>query len=88
MKFLFFLSLLIYKERKLSHYKNKNIEEKYSNTWYHLLINYVSEPIGKIAGGFKDKAASLFNTNTLKQTVHGRGKKLSKSETQKQSEKK
>ena len=29
-------------------------------------------------GGFKDKIASLFNANTPKQTVYGRGKKLSK----------
>ena len=33
-------------------------------------------------GGFKDKIVSLFNTNTPKQTVYGRGKKLSKPKKQ------
>ena len=37
------------------------------NTWYDWLINYIPEPIRKI-----------FKTNTPKQTVYGRGKKLSK----------
>ena len=36
-------------------------------------------------GLFKDKCVSLFNTNTPKQTVYGRGKKLSKPKIQKQS---
>ena len=45
------------------------------NTWYDWIIN--SEPIRKSVGGFKDKVISLFKTNTPKQTVHGRGKKLS-----------
>ena len=38
-----------------SNCKNKNIEKKYSNTWYHSLIYYIPEPIRKIADGFKDK---------------------------------
>ena len=46
------------------------------NTWYDWIIN--SEPVRKSVGGFKDKIISLFKTNTPKQTVHGRGKKLSK----------
>ena len=62
-----------------SHYKN-------SNTLYDWLINYIPEPIRKIVGGFKDKVVSLFNTNTPKQIVNRRGKKLSKLKTQKQSE--
>ena len=69
-----------------SNSKNNNIEKKYSNTWYDLLINYISESISKIVGGFKGKVASLLNTNTTKQTPYGRGKKLSKPKTQKQSE--
>ena len=48
------------------------------NTWYDWLINYIPEPIRKSAGGFKDKIVSLFKTNTPKQTVYRRGKKLSK----------
>ena len=39
------------------------------------LINYIPEPIRKIARGFKDKVVSLFKTNTPKQTEYGRGKK-------------
>ena len=51
------------------------------NTWYDRLSNYIPEPIRKGVGGFKDKVLSLFNTNTLKQTMHGRGKKLSNPKT-------
>ena len=52
------------------------------NTWYDWLINYIPGPTRKSAGGFKDKIVSLFNTNTPKQTVYGRGKKQSKPKTQ------
>ena len=52
------------------------------NTWYDWIINYIPDPITKIVGGFKDKILSLLNTNTPKQTLYGRGKKLSKSKTQ------
>ena len=48
------------------------------NTWYDWLSNYIPEPIRKSVGGFKDKIVSLFKTNTPKQTVYGRKKKLSK----------
>ena len=48
------------------------------NTWYDWLINDIAKPIRKRASGFKDKIVSLFKTNTPKQTVYGRGKKLSK----------
>ena len=41
------------------------------NTWYDWLINYIPEIV-----------ISLFKTNTPKQTVHERGKKLSKPKTQ------
>ena len=37
---------------------------------------------------FKDKGIRHFKTNTPKQTVYGRGKKLNKSKTQNQSEEK
>ena len=50
------------------------------NTWYDWLINYISEPIIKIVVGFRDKIVSLFNTDTPKQTVYGRGMKLKQSE--------
>ena len=46
------------------------------------LVNYIPEPIRKSVGGFKDKIINLFKTNTFKQTEYGRGKKLSKSNTQ------
>ena len=52
------------------------------NTWCDWLINYIPETIAKDVGGFKDKVVSLFNTNTPKPTVYGRGKKLSKPKTQ------
>ena len=45
---------------------------------------YIPELI-KIIGGFIDKVVSLFNTNTPKQTVDGRGRKLRKPKSQKQS---
>ena len=37
-----------------SHSKNKDIEKKFSNTWYDWLTNYMPEHI-KIDGGFLDK---------------------------------
>ena len=52
------------------------------NSWYDWLINYIPEPPTKNVGGFTDKDASIFNTNTPKQTVCGRGKKLSKPKIQ------
>ena len=56
------------------------------NRCHDWLINYISEPIIKSVGGFKDKVVSLFNTNTSKQILYGRGKKLSKPELQTKSE--
>ena len=41
-----------------------------------------------VVGDFKDKGIRHFKTNTPKQTVYGRGKKLNKSKTQNQSEEK
>ena len=52
------------------------------NTWYDWLINYIPEPIRKGVGGLKDEVISFCQTNTPKQTVYGRGKKLSKPKTQ------
>ena len=57
------------------------LRKKYSNTWYDWLINYIPDSIRKIVGGFRNKSVSLFNTNIPKQTVSGRGKKLSKPKT-------
>ena len=54
-----------------SSYKNKNIEKKYSNIWYHWLINHIPESITKV----------FFKQNTPEQTVYGRRKKLSKPKT-------
>ena len=52
------------------------------NIWCDQLINYIPEPIRKSAGSFKDKIVSFLKTNTPKQTMYGRGKKLSKAKTQ------
>ena len=52
------------------------------NTWYDWLINYIPKPIRKSVGSFKDKIVSLFKTNTPKQILCGRGKKLSKPKKQ------
>ena len=60
-----------------SNYKNENIETKYLNTLYDWLISYIPEP-KKIVGGFKDKVVNFLKTSTSKQTVYGKGKKLSK----------
>ena len=57
---------------KNSNYKNKNIEKKYSCTWYDWLINYNPEHIIKITGGFKDKIVRLLHTNTPKNLVQDR----------------
>ena len=51
------------------------------NTWYDWLTNYIPEP--PII-----KPSSLFSTNTPKQTVYRRGKKLSKPKTQNKIKKK
>ena len=48
------------------------------NTSYDWLIDYIPEPIIKSVGDFKNKIVSLFETNTRKQTVYGREKKLRK----------
>ena len=48
------------------------------NTWCDWLINCIPKPIRKSAIVLKDKFISLFKTNTPKQTVYGRGQKLSK----------
>ena len=47
------------------------------NTWYDWLITYISKPIRKSVSVLKDKFVSLFKTNTPKQTVYGKGQKLS-----------
>ena len=56
--------------------------EPIKNTWYDWLINYIPESVTKIVGDSKDKIVSLFKTSTLKQTVYGGRKKLSKGKTQ------
>ena len=38
------------------------------------------------SGGFKDKVISLFKTNSPKQMVYGKGKKLNKLKSQKRSQ--
>ena len=48
------------------------------NIWYDWWINYTTKPLIKNVSVLKDKVMSLYKTNTPKQTVYGRGKKLSK----------
>ena len=50
--------------------------------WYAWLINYIPQPIIKSVGGFMNKIVSLVKTNTPKQAMYGRGKKLSKPKKQ------
>ena len=52
------------------------------NTWYDWLINYIPELIWKSVAGFKDKIVNLFKTNTPKQAVYERRKKLRKPKTE------
>ena len=52
------------------------------NSWYDLLINCIPDPIRKSVGGLKNKIVSLFKTNKPKQTLYGRGRKLSRPKTQ------
>ena len=65
-------------------FEQKEMNEIWSfkSTQYDWLINYIPEHLRKSLGGFKDKIVSLFKTDTLKQTVYGKEKKLSKSKTQ------
>ena len=68
----------------MERFEQKEMKKKIPiiSTWYDWLINYITEPIRKTVGSFKGKVVSLFKTNTSenysKQTVCGRGKKLSK----------
>ena len=63
---------------------NKKIKKirPVKNTWYDWLINCIPEPIRKNVGGLKDKVISYFKTNTPKQRVYGKEKKLSKPKAQ------
>ena len=76
---LFFKTIMVSKD-DMDKFKQKEMKKirPLKNTWYNWLINYIPEPIRKGVGGFKDKIVSLFETNTPKQNVYGRGKKLSK----------
>ena len=53
------------------------------NTWYNQLVNYILQSITKGVDGFKDKIVSRFKTNTPKETMFGKRKKLSKPRKQK-----
>ena len=48
------------------------------NNCYDWLINDIPKPIRKSVTVLKDKFISLFKTNTPKETVYERGKKISK----------
>ena len=83
-----FFKLIIVSIDDMDKFEEKEMKKIRSveNTWYDWLINYIPEPIRKSVCCFKDKIICLFKTNTPKQTMHGRGKKLNESKTQKQSE--
>ena len=68
-------------------FEQKEMKKKrpVKDTWQDWLISYTPEPIGKSESDFKDQVVSIFKTNIPKQTMYGRGKKLSKPKTQKQS---
>ena len=66
-----------------SNHVKKNIEKKKWNILRNWLINYIPEPIRKIVACFKNRVVSLFNTNTPKQCMYDKGKKLSKPKKQK-----
>ena len=64
-----------------------NFEEKemkkappFKNTWYDWLVSCILEPIIKSLGCIIDEIISLFKTNSPRQTVYWREKKLNKSE--------
>ena len=86
--FWFWIYIYIYKRLRNQVIKTKILRKKYSNTWYNWLINYIPETIRKSVGDFRDKVVGLFKAYTPKRTMYGRGKKLSKPKTQKQSEEK
>ena len=62
-------------------FKEKEIKKIWSikSTQYDWLTNYILGRIRKSVGDFNDKVVSLFDTNTPKQIVYRRGKKLNKS---------
>ena len=72
----------------IDRFKQKEMKKLRSikNTCHDWLINYIPHRIRKSVGGFKDKIVNLFNTITPEQALIGRGKKLNKPKTQKQSE--
>ena len=74
MLFLYLIWISLNKKRK----KIRPIK----NTRYDWLINHIPKSIRVYVVRFKDKIVSLFKTNTPKQTVYGRGKKLSKPKKQ------
>ena len=79
---LFFVLLVMTIIEMVKFEQKKNQTLVIKNTCYDRLINYIPKPIRKSVGGFKDKIVTLFKTNTPKQTMHGRGKKLNKLNTQ------
>ena len=79
-----FFKLIIVSIDDMDKFEQKEVKKikPIKNTWYDWSINYIPEHIRKSVGGFKDKVISLFKTNTPKQTVYRRGKKLGKPEIQ------
>ena len=78
-----FFELIIVSIDDMDKFEQKEVKKMrpVKNIWYDWLINYIPEPVRKSVGCFKDKIISLFKTNTPKQTVYERGKKLSKPKT-------
>ena len=80
---LFFKPIILYAD-DMDKFERKEMKKvrPIKNTWPDWSINYILVPTRKSVGGFKDKIVSIFKTNTPKQTMYERGKKLSKPNTQ------
>ena len=74
-----FLKSIIVSVNDMDKFQLKKINKikPIKSTWYNWLINYLPESKRNIVGCFKDKIIGLFKTNTPKQTMYDRGKKLS-----------
>ena len=71
MQDLFFKQFILSIE-EIDKFEQKEMKEirPVKSTWYDWLIKYISGPIIKIVGGFKDKMVSLLKRSTPKNTKH------------------
>ena len=66
-----FFKITIVSIDDMKKFDQKEMKERgpIKNTWFDWLINYISKPIRKSVGAFKDKIVSHFKMNTPKQAV-------------------